>query len=69
MGKALRDLVKRLRKEPVQCIVLEAGLPVIVVISPMARRYAGAIGQLVKKSRPDADLIAGFSGGTARSTL
>lgn len=75
-AKAIRDLVRRLSKEAVQRIVLEAtgryerafvmaaleaGLPVIVVNPLMVRRYAGAIGQLAKTDKLDAGLIAGFA--------
>lgn len=75
-AKPIRSLVKRLVKESVSRIVLEAtgryergfvlaalesGLPVIVVNPLMVRRYAGAIGRLAKTDKLDAGLIAEFA--------
>lgn len=75
-AKSIRSLVRRLVKESVNRIVLEAtgryerafvlaaleaGLPVIVVNPLMVRRYAGAIGRLAKTDKLDAGLIAEFA--------
>lgn len=75
-AKTIRTLIKRLTKEPVQRIVLEATgryerafllaaveakLPVVVVNPLMVRRYAGAIGRLAKTDKLDAALIAQFA--------
>src|SRR5690606_15642722 len=74
--QAIRVLIRRLAKEGVQRIVLEAtgryeralllaaveaGLPIVVVNPLMVRRYAGAIGRLAKTDKLDAGLIAEFA--------
>lgn len=74
--KGIKALVKRLRKEHVERLVMEAtggyergvvlaaveaGLPVIVANPRTVRRYAGAIGLLAKTDKLDAGLIAQFA--------
>lgn len=74
--KGIKALVKRLRKERVERLVMEAtgryergmvlaaveaGLPVIVANPKTVRRYAGAIGLLAKTDKLDAGLIAQYA--------
>lgn len=74
--KAIRGLIKRLRREPIVRIVVEAtgryergvvlaaveaALPIVVANPRMVRRYAGAIGLLAKTDKLDAGLIARFA--------
>lgn len=74
--QGIRSLIKRLRKEAIERIVVEAtgryergfvmaalevGLPVIVINPLMVRRYAGAIGLLAKTDKLDAGLIAQYA--------
>lgn len=74
--QAIRNLVKRLRKEVIERMVVEAtgryergvvlaaveaGLPVVVVNPRAVRQYAGAIGLLAKTDKLDAGLIAQFA--------
>ena len=75
-AKGIRSLVRRLIKEKVIRIVIEAtgryerafvlsaiatGLPVIVAKPLTIRRYAGAIGVLAKTDKIDAGLIAQYA--------
>ncbi len=75
-AKGIRSLVRRLGKERVSRIVIEAtgryerafvlaavvaGLPVIVAKPLTIRRYAGAIGVLAKTDKIDAGLIAQYA--------
>lgn len=74
--KGVKALVKRLRKERVERLVMEAtgryergivlaaveaGLPVVVANPKTVRRYAGAIGLLAKTDKLDAGLIAQYA--------
>jgi transposase len=75
-SKSINALVRRLKKETLQRVVVEAtgryerafvvaavaaGLPVIVAKPLTIRRYAGAIGRLAKTDRIDAGLIAEYA--------
>lgn len=72
----IKALIKRLRKERLERLVMEAtggyergvvlaaveaGLPVIVANPKTVRRYAGAIGLLAKTDKLDAGLIAQYA--------
>lgn len=74
--KAIRALVRRLGKERIERIVVEATgryergvvlaaveaeLPIVVANPKTVRRYAGAIGLLAKTDKLDAGLIAQFA--------
>lgn len=73
--EGIRPLIRRLKKEPVVRLVveatagyerrlaiaaLEAGLPVVVANPLNVRRYAGAIGILAKTDKLDAGVIAQY---------
>lgn len=74
--QGIRGLIKRLRKERLERMAveasgryergivlaaMEAGLPVVVVNPKAVRQYAGAIGLLAKTDKLDAGLIAQFA--------
>lgn len=75
-SQGIRSLIKRLRKECLERIAVEAsgryergivlaalevGLPIVVVNPKAVRQYAGAIGLLAKTDKLDAGLIAQFA--------